>query len=267
LKTDNGKWALKKINKSSSPNNLTRYAQIHPQDNWDDFRASNQGADYQEIKALIFSDQGHICAFCENAIYDFHQQCIEHFHQKSDNQSAHHNWALDWNNVIGVCSGGRDVDKSHFSLPANLSCDAYKGHLITINKLSIHCEGYLLNPLQLPAFPCLFDLDKRTGELKPKTDYDHIGIENNHYDSLSEMVEKTIENLNLNCDRLNQQRLAVLKQYNQEIKKARTTNNIQIHLQLAERWFRQKWPSFFTTRRILLGDHAETYLENIQYTG
>jgi uncharacterized protein (TIGR02646 family) len=261
---------LKKTNKSLPPNDLTRYAQNFPQHNWDvDFRNSNQGAEYKAIKELIFNEQGGLCAFCENEINDAHKRRVEHFHPKSDITNSNHNWALDWTNVIGVCLGGSDVDTSLHPLPANLSCDAYKDHLIVKNKLPIACEGYLLNPLQLSAFPCLFDLNKRTGELKAKDgiDNEQINIENNHYNTVTELVEKTIEHLNLNCDRLNRQRLAVLKQYNQEIAKARKRQDRDIFLKLAKRWFQSRWLSFFTTRRILLNQHAENYLININFIG
>ena len=257
---------MKKINKSSPPNKLTDYAQQHPKDDWDvDFRNSHQGDDYKAVKELIFNDQGGLCAFCENEVNDVHKQRVEHFHPKSDKTNPNHNWALDWMNVLGVCLGGSDVDKTIHPLPANLSCDAYKDHLIVKKQLSIDCKGYLLNPLKLPAFPCLFDLDKRTGELKAKDDYEEFVIDNNHYSTIAELVEKTIEYLNLNCDRLNKQRLAVLNQYNQEIKKARINNDRQIHSKLTKHWFQRQWLPFFTTRRILLNEHAENYLQSISW--
>lgn len=259
---------MKRINKSLPPNNLTNYAQNFPQHNWDvDFRNSNQGAEYKAIKAVIFNEQGGLCAYCENEVKDAHKQRVEHFHPKSDTNNQNHNWALDWANVIGVCIGGSDVDRTIHPLPANLSCDAYKDHLILQKKLHIACEGYLLNPLVLPAFPCLFDLNKRTGELKAKDNYGQMSIEHNRYATVAELVEKTIESLNLNCDRLNKQRLAVLNQYNQEIKKARERQDHDVFSKLAIRWFQQQWLPFFTTRRILLDQHAEQYLKSIQYAG
>lgn len=139
------------------PNNLTSYLQNHPHDNWDDFRGNNEGKDYQIIKTLIFNDQSGLCAFCENEVKEIYKQRVEHFHPKSDKTDLTHNRALDWQNVIGVCIGGEDSDKTAHPLPENLSCDAFKNHLINQNKLSINCEGYLFNPLNLPAFPCLFD--------------------------------------------------------------------------------------------------------------
>ena len=257
---------MKKIHKSLPPNELTRYVQDFPQNNWDvDFRNNNQGSAYKAIKALIFNDQGGLCAFCENAVNDSHKQRVEHFHSKSDMTNPSHNWALAWTNLIGVCLGGSDVDKAIHPLPANLSCDAYKDHLIVTNKLPIACEGYLLNPLALPAFPCLFEMNKRTGELRAKADYCLVNIENNRYDTIAELVEKTIEILNLNCDRLNKQRLVVLNQYNQEIAKARKRQDRAVFSKLAIRWFQQRWQPFFTTRRILLDHHAENYLKSIQY--
>jgi uncharacterized protein (TIGR02646 family) len=240
---------------------LTDYARIYPQHNWDDFRDSQGGKDYREIKSLIFSDQDYLCAFCETIIKDEdrHKQRVEHFHPKADISNPNHNWALDWENVIGVCLGGSDVDKSLHPLPANLSCDAYKDYLINTNKLPMACEGHLLNPLQLPKAPCLFDLNKRTGELQAKADYSEMGIADHCYSTVAELVENTIRILNLNCDRLNQQRLKVLAQYNREIGKARKNKDKQIHSKLVERWLQSL--AFFTTRRILLGQHAESHLQ------
>lgn len=243
---------------------LTQFEQKHPQGKWDEFRDTT---DYKAVKELIFNEQGGLCAFCENEVKDTHKQRVEHFHPKSDLTDSNQNWALDWSNVIGVCFGGSDVDKNIHPLPVNLSCDAYKDYLIVLKKLPINCEGYLLNPLALPAFPCLFDLNKRTGELIPKDDYAQVTIEHNGYKTVAELVEKTIEILNLNCDRLNQQRLAVLNQYNQEIAKARRQQDRDVFSKLATRWFQQRWLPFFTTRRILLTHHAENHLKIIQFVG
>jgi uncharacterized protein (TIGR02646 family) len=258
---------VKKINKSPLSNSLTQYARQNSQANWDDFRNYNQGNNYKQIKALIFTEQGCLCAFCENEVKEAYKQRVEHFHPKSDKTNPNHNWALDWNNVTGVCIGGEGSDKSTHPLPANLSCDAFKNHLINQGKLSEQCEGYLLNPLELPAFPCLFDFNKRTGKLEPKPNYEGIEFQNNKYTSTAELVTKTIEHLNLNCDRLNEQRLEVLKIYNQEIAKARKNNDKTIFTKLVQRWFQKRWISFFTTRRILLGEEAENYLKQINYDG
>lgn len=257
---------MKKINKSLPPNDLTDYAQKYPTNDWDtDFR--NDPA-YKTIKELIFQEQGYLCAFYENEINETHKQRIEHFHPKSDKTNPNHNWALDWTNVIGVCLGGSDIDKSIHPLPANLSCDAYKDHLIVKNKLPIACEGHLINPLELP-FPCLFDFNKRTGELIPKDNYAGIEFEDNQYGSTAELIAKTIEHLNLNCDRLNKDRKAVFYEYERLLKKARADKRTPNDFldKLTKHWFQKQWLPFFTTRRILLGNHAENYLTNTNYSG
>lgn len=262
---------MKKINKSQPPNALTNYAVSYPNNDWDnDFRNDRNGITYKTIKNLIFSDQGYLCAYCETRISNNtpNKQRVEHFHPKSDRSNPTKNWALDWNNIMGVCCGGEDVDKSKHALPANLSCDAYKNHLINKNKLPTACEGYLINPLQIPAFPCLFALEKRTGQLKPNMENcEQVDFEDNPYSTTTELIEKTIENLNLNCDRLNQQRLAVLHHYEQQVKKARQQNDRNVFSRLASQWFQRQWPSYFTTRRILVEQYAETYLQNMAFNG
>ena len=85
--------------------------------------------------------------------------------------------------------------------------------------------------------------------------------------TLGELVDQTIKIFNLNCQRLCDERLEVLKHYNQQIAKGRKVNNQNIFEQLAARWFGKQWPSFFTTRRALLGQHAERYLKQVAYDG
>ena len=256
---------MKKIVKRTEPQSLTDYRQHNPQANWQEAR--NTGP-YAELKTTVFEDQGHLCAFCETrlpASNPSHQR-VEHFHPKSDTSDPNHNWTLDWGNMIGVCTGGSS--QGEYPTPANLSCDAYKDHLITKRKLAEDCEGYVLNPLRIINTPCLFQLDKRTGDLRPDPEAcTQLADIDNRYESLVELVEKTIEILNLNCQRLRDDRLEVLKFYNQAATKARKGNNRQYKTQLAESWLRRRWPSFFTTRRILLGQTAEQWLVEHEYRG
>ena len=165
---------MKKINKTPGPNPLTVYAEANPDGNWDDgFRNHNGGEDYQVVRRLILEDQGGLRAYCETGLKELppHKQRVEHFHPKSDTSNPGKNWALDWENILGVCVGGDDSDKETHPLPQNLSCDSRKN------------------------------------------------------------------------------------------------NDKQCFSKMAKRWFREKWPSFFTTRRILLGKHAETYLVQIGFQG
>lgn len=248
---------MKKINKSPAPNELTNYVQSNPTDTWNDFRSYNTGIDYNNIKELIFdTDQGGLCAYCETKVDNDNptKRRVEHIHNKSPHLQAPntHNWAVDWDNIIGVCIGGNDSDKTIHPLPQNLSCDSYKEH-----KNISHSD--ILNPLNIQSNPLLFDFDKNNGKLVVNSELDD--------EVLKTKVQDTIDNLNLNCDRLCTNRLTIFTEYNQEIKKARLSNNTQIFEILPQKWFSKKWHSFFTTRRVLLGSHAEYYLQGINYNG
>ena len=58
-----------------------------------------------------------------------------------------------------------------------------------------------------------------------------------------------------------------MKKYNQLFKKARNHYGNGCFAKMAEHWLQNKWPDFFTTRRILLGAHAERFLAQIDYIG
>lgn len=261
---------MKKINKSLPPNPLTNFAATHPLASWDpDFRDHNGSQDYKAVRGLMLNEQGGLCGYCENKVTDQpeYKHRVEHFHDKSDQANvAAHNWGLDWHNVFAVCIGGNDADKLIHPLPDNLSCDSHKGYLK--NQLNVAPEGYLLNPLNIPASPCLFQFDKSTGELKPDAAAcAQAHIADNNFGTVQELVENTIRMLNLNCSRLTAQRLEVLKAYNQAVKRVREKNDRQGLSKLAAYWFSSKWLSFFTTRRLLLGSYAEHYLTTINYNG
>lgn len=262
---------MKKVTKTPGPNVLTHYAASHQVAEWENgFRRHNRGQSYTLIRDIVFADQGGLCAYCEAHVSSRpeHERRIEHYHDKSDRQSVRiHNWGLDWSNLLGVCVGGSDdASKGQYKLPANLSCDSHKAHLK--GEMDTAPEGRLLNPLLIPATPCLFALNKRTGELI--ADENHcaqVVIEDNQFGTTQELVENTIRILNLNCDRLNRQRLAVLYEYNRLIAEARHNNNQHIFSQLAQRWLHKGWVPWFSTRRILLAQHAETWLAANNYQG
>lgn len=262
---------MKKVTKTPGPNVLTQYAALHHVAEWENgFRAQNRGQSYKTIRELVFSDQGGLCAYCETQVASRpeHERRIEHYHDKSDRQTVRtHNWGLDWNNLLGVCLGGSDDESRRLhKLPINLSCDSHKEHLKS--GVDTSPEGRLLNPLKIPATPCLFTLNKRTGELiAEENNCAQVTIDGNQFASTLELVEHTIHVLNLNCDRLNKQRLAVLYEYNRLIERARLSNNQLIFNQLAQRWLQKGWVPWFSTRRILLGKHAESWLMDNNYQG
>lgn len=244
---------MKKTNKTIEPSELTGFVQDNSAASWEDFRRASQGQSYKAVKIHALHDQGDLCAYCEVGLNkNVDQISIEHFHPKADKSNPNINWALDWQNMLAVCRGGRDKkpgEQGLYPTPQNLSCDAYKDH--------VGNPTDVFNPLTMPAEP-IFVFDKSNGELNVK---DGLPAE------LTELACETIRVLNLNCFRLCTARLVVLKDYNQLIKKAREQNNRDIHENLAMRWFDKRWSSYFTTRRSLLGNAAERYLEEIEFDG
>ncbi|ENX12333.1 TIGR02646 family protein [Acinetobacter sp. CIP 64.2] len=260
---------MKKINKSLPPNPLTVFYSVseHKHLDWEDFRLHLKAKSYDQLKEIIFQDQGFLCGYCEDSVIniDKSKTQIEHFHDKSDKDLTITNWALDWNNVFGVCNAGVDEKEAH-ALPRNLSCDGHKNHIKNKSKKSASMEGEYLNPLEIP-YDLLFTFDKATGFLNPNLDICQTlhSYTPNNYRSFAELVQNTIDILNLNCDRLAQKRLTVLHEYNRLLKNARINKNPQLLEQLPQQWFQKKWPSFFTVRRCLLGVRAEKYLKENGY--
>jgi len=261
---------MKKIIKSSPPNVLTVFAHKYPRSLWDkgtdSFKDYNKGVLYQILKKNIFFTQGEICAYCECKVVESYKQRVEHINDKSNYNPLLitpwvHNLHLDWNNLIGVCFGGSSPQNPLYPTPENLSCDSYKE-----TKSITHKQ--FLNPLAIQAFPNLFQFEKRTGKLKPHTENcELVIIPNNSYPTTEKLIEQTIINLNLNCDRLMMDRNEIFKKYNRKIAEGRKANDTNVQKKLAEEWFSQKFPSFFTTRRILLGKYAEEFLLQNNYDG
>ena len=232
------------------------YEKRYPDDKWDNFSNYSSGRLYKRLKKQIFQEQGELCAYCESKVEKSYKQRVEHINDKS-NSTATDNLHLQWTNLIGVCLGGSDIQNREnplFPTPANLSCDAYKGHK------NISYEE-ILNPLETEAFPSLFKFNKRSHELEVnECKCQEAGID-------TQFVKDTIVNLNLNCDRLKTARHQILIAYNREVEKGRKAKDREVMKKLANKWFSQKFPSFFTTRRDLLGKHAEEYLLRVNYNG
>ena len=250
---------MKRVCKGIAPQTLSDYAAANPQGTWEQMRdESNQAVNDCQNQAM--RDQGNLCAYCEQRISldGSRRRQIEHFHPKSD-KSETHNWELDWNNMLAVCDGGKG-DKENYQLPQNLSCDARK----------LDYKGYLLNPLEIPAYPNLFALDKSNGHLKAnEVNCAAVEISGNEYATTSELVNYTIEILNLNCDRLVERRLQLVWNIEHNIKTIRDKgfSPSALPAKLIPRYFGYKWPEFFTTLRFCLGTAAEEYLKSIDYCG
>ena len=193
-----------------APQTLQDYAQNYPDATWEQMRNNDQTA-YDDCRNQATHDQHGLCAYCERKISaDDPLHCrIEHFHPQSDKTGVR-NWSLDWENMLAVCDGGSrssQKEQQTHPLPANLSCDAHKDHMIKTKKLPTACEGHLLNPLEVPSFPNLFALDKGEGHFKPNEEAcATVEIPENAFSTIADLVSCTIAALNLNCERLAEKR-------------------------------------------------------------
>ncbi|EKD33906.1 MAG: hypothetical protein ACD_75C02551G0002 [uncultured bacterium] len=271
---------MKRVVHGSEPAGLTRYRDAEPAGTWEqmknDLHSGGRNA-YGDCRRQLIHDQGGLCAYCEIGIHDNDPlQCrVEHFHPKSD-ISPVYNWALDWNNLLGVCAGGsyaRGNSPAHYLPPMrdNLSCDAHKDRMIQSGKLAEHCEGWILNPIQLQASPCLFKLEKSTGKLRPDPETCAVSPAwpGNQHLNLQTLVQHTIDMLNLNCDRLSEARRRIIWDIESNKKKQRLRGYSpeQGLRNLVEHFLRKEWPEFFTTIRLCLGRAAERYLAATHYRG
>ncbi|MGN7610756.1 retron system putative HNH endonuclease [Magnetococcales bacterium HHB-1] len=270
---------MKRILKGNEPESLKNYRDEKPNARWERMKGEDKES-YKDCRKNALKDQKGLCAYCEikiNANNDSeHLRCrIEHFHPKSD-QSSDHNWGLDWHNIIVTCHGGSnryDEEPGHYKppTPENLSCDAYKNRMIQKNELEEICEGWIINPQDLPSFPSLFRLEESSGKLSPnESTCTQIEYPGNHHATTAELVKHTIDMLNLNCDRLTERRSLLINHINrlkaQERQKG--MNRHQGLTNIARRYFsRDLWPEFFTTVYLCLGSTAESYLRSISYEG
>lgn len=267
---------MKRVVKLQEPAELSAYRAGNPTGTWDQMRgdATGRGA-YEVARRQLISGQGGLCGYCEIELQVGEQlKCrIEHFHPKSDTSSAH-NWALDWQNMMAVCMGGsqRHHQPPHALEPLaeNLSCDAHKDQMISTGQLDEHCEGWIIDPLALPAFPSLLFLEKSTGRLLPSADRcAALALPSNKHPSTQALIQHTIDMLNLNCTRLCEARKRVVWNIERNKKgfRLQKIGPDEALRTLAERYFRRHWPSFFTTVRLCLGAAAEQYLADNKFQG
>lgn len=264
---------MKPVAKGAEPAALQAYRQAQPQACWEEMRgdARDDGQQaYTDIRKHTHDDQGGLCAYCEIDIRDDDplKSRIEHFHPKSD-RNAGVNWALAWANMLAVCAGGsyRYGTAPHTLEPLeeNLSCDAHKDRWIQQKRLAEACEGWVLNPLRLPGWPgSLFRLNKCNGELQADAEacQKFDPWPGNQHADMHTLVTFTITALNLNCTRLREARLRVIRDIEHNKKKQRLAGfGPQQGLDnLARHYLRQRWPGFFTTICLCLGDAAQRQL-------
>lgn len=255
---------MKAVVKGLEPQRLTTYRTNCSFRTWKQFTSSNDRK--RETQRQLVSDQGGICAYCEvdlkaaskNRVADLR---VEHFHPKSDTASGH-NWHLDWQNLLACCHGGSQKDvvdaTARFSSPDH-SCDVPKDKKML--------DNVILNPIRIPAYPCLFKIERISGQIS----VDDAKCISAGVDVLK--AERTIHELRLDAKRLNKMRKGELNSINEklieQIKKGKTIPEARKYLAKAilRKNSNNHWPKFFTSIRYYLGSAAEDQLRDINYTG
>lgn len=261
---------MKAINKGAEPNRLGVFKAANPDAFWEKAKESVEdafrccSARYQETQQQLRTDQGNLCAYCEqdllagtNGALD---DCrIEHFHPKSKRAHGEPNWGLEWSNLLAVCCGGnqRNVVNSEQrfdSEPKNYSCDVPKDDKIL--------DATIFNPLYLPSIN-IWKFYRSTGLIAVDEDFcaSH-GLD-------VEMARETIHELNLNSPRLMRARKTILNNLNnqitQRLKRGQTLDQARsfIAASVLRRNRAGDWPSFFSATRFYLGQHAEQILVHL----
>ncbi len=117
------------IQKRATPRSLSEQViGIEKSEEWQKLSDEDSGSvrsyfdslDKYTIRKNLFAEQHGLCAYCMSRIREDGSMVIEHFKPIKNKQ-----YALDYQNMIGCCDGGRSCDKSDKKV---LCCDASKGN-------------------------------------------------------------------------------------------------------------------------------------------
>ena len=161
---------------------------------WDGFRSHDAGASYRKLAEALMDIQHGLCGYCEIEIDERDRQ-VEHVVPQSDPQQGVAN-ALDYANLITCCKGGtlrtEDDERRRKPVKRNRSCGEAKGDLV---------DADFIDPRTLPALPSLLRVNFE-GRIEADMDAcETCGI-------AADKVEKTIDILGLNVERLRRAREA-----------------------------------------------------------
>jgi uncharacterized protein (TIGR02646 family) len=256
---------MKKIAKGAEPEKLMQYRQLKPVNTWEQCRR-NQDRRIQ-IQDQLKLDQGGLCAYCEIDLKpangnDAADLRVEHFHPKKIDALTQHNWHLDWQNLLACCHGGSRsdvVDSAGRYTSPDHSCD--------VPKADNDWDNIILNPLYLPAFPCLFKFNRADGSIS-------VNIAHCQQAGVAEgKAQATIDNLRLDAKRLRDLRKPVLDELNEQLRKMVLTGysveeaRIRLTRAVLKKDGHGHWPAFFSAIRSYLGSAAEQQLNAINYNG
>ncbi|MEO5330636.1 MAG: TIGR02646 family protein [Magnetococcus sp. YQC-5] len=244
---------MKRIEKGVEPSGLATFRSQNPQATWNDFRNEAREA-YDELVDEMCERQHGLCAYCEIDLLKWHQNrlvcSVDHFHPKSDLQDGK-NWGLEYDNLFLCCRGGsakHDEASGHYLDPRkeNLSCDAKKADRVL--------DGSVLTPFMVPRSPMIFKIIK-SGAIEHNPDNCHaVGM-----DVL--LVQKTIDEFGLNCNRLKRAREMIWKSLAAQVN---TMPEMLDYSPLIQKYLtpdqNNRLTPFFSTIRAFFGKQSEAFL-------
>lgn len=168
------------------------FACVGDDTDWNEFRSHDSGASYNELRDALTENQHGLCAYCEIALGRRYRQ-VEHVIPRSDARLGKAK-ALDIANMVAACMGGTlevrsaDEDEALYRKPVarNMSCGQAKGD---------RNDEYCIDPRVLPVAPPLVRVSENGNIAADEDACRNAGIP-------PERMERTIEILNLNAERL-----------------------------------------------------------------
>jgi uncharacterized protein (TIGR02646 family) len=185
---------MRAIQKQQEPIELTKYRQS------DDVNKSYEHfREKDKIRAPLLAEQGHLCAYCMRRIYEPSMK-IEHWQAQSKSKQEKTDAELIYKNMLAVCQGNEK--KCHSEEP--LCCDSSRGN-----------RELKYNPAN-PAH-------------RIESHIQYLG--NGHIKSKDDEFDKQLNNvLNLNYQRLKDNRIAIVDSVNKVLNRqagTRTPREIQ----------------------------------------
>jgi uncharacterized protein (TIGR02646 family) len=216
---------------------------------WKEFKKSANRSG--PVKRQLWLDQGGICAYCEIDLAEADQSVEHHVPAHLTNKDV--DWDLRWANLLLTCLGGSEPslqgegDYRYIAPPnAEKCCGFYK----------YGSEEEVLNPLKIDPWIPLFRVGLTTGKISPDPSAcGAAGID-------PDLVWRTVSLLNLNCFRLQKNRLAVI---NGLLEDSEDSTDLELAALYLNRNSDGCWPAFFTTFRFFLCNAAESHLAELDY--
>ncbi|MBL5931787.1 retron Ec78 anti-phage system effector HNH endonuclease PtuB [Lelliottia amnigena] len=258
---------MKKIRKGDEPQLLSEYKLANPNSDWKNgFR---QNAGFEAIKSVtnnLKTQQFGLCVYCEIDLKDaggigYDDFRVEHFFPENPKQNESRNdginYALHWPNLFGCCTGGNTpyvVDREERYSNPDSHCD--------VPKSNNDWTAIILDPIaDIPAFPSLFEY----------TESGIISVSSHCPEDKIQKTHSTIEYLNLNSNKIEKFRGAIIQKIREELLSFPAENIQEALNELSKVYLlpngNERLSPFFSTIRWYLGPVAEEVLLEAGYDG